>query len=1031
MGTRALAVFVGFIILMTGAVEARAAAVDVAPASPGGPSPEALPAYFDHYSSFAEMTLFLQGLAANHSAVSYLTSIGTTIEGRPIWGLRISNEPTVNNLSKPTVIIEANHHAREWMTPEAVVYIAHYMLENYRTDPYIWNIINTTQVWLVPKVNVDGFIYDGNGDYPNGQMWRKNRRDNGDGTYGVDLNRNYDWSWDKGDPNTASTVYHGTAPFSEPETQALRDLALASNVSVYLAYHSYSELILYPWGDTYEPTPDDILLRTLAYEMQARIPNVAGGGRQYTVTQSIYLYPAYGVSEDWFYGATGAMSFTLELYPAGSGGGGFYPPPSKIADVVQDNLWAALYLMDVAGNPADTLMDMEVTPGSQVVDAGRTATYDVTLHNNAYDAATFNLAATGVPLTWSKTLPSTVEVPARSQQTVQLNVTAPWDDLGGTANITVSAEIQGYATASRTAIVSLTVNPIVREVGVDVAAPPGQTALPGSTVHYNFTVVNTGNVEDTFSLAAASSGGWTVTAPASVTVAAGFQKAVQVSVEVPAGAPGGGTDAITLTASSVYDPAYSDLDSTTTTVETVRSVGLTAAANQLAMPGEVVTLSFTAANDGNVLESLIVSPSDSEGWSISVPPSVDVPAASSVSLDVQVGVPANALLGTADQVTVQVESSADPSATAVASAKVTVLRRSDVTVSAPSGSSGEPGDVLAYDFEVTNLGNGVELFLLEAFIDPGWSVVGPSEVRVDPSATAVVTYEVTIPANASAASTGLLTVSARSLYDSSAKDTATVGTGVVQVYGVAVTAGATSVTADPAASGYEVSLAYTVENRGNGPDSFVPSWDLPDGWAGTVDEPSVALDRGGSAEVRLTVAVGGSTQAGDYRVALSAISMGGPEDTAVTTVTVMRPDLVLVGIEVDRTSVSAGDVVTVTAEVQNLGDGASPPADIALYVGDEVAPRSVETTGTLAPGAKGHAAFEVSLDSPGEVVLTVKVDPENTVVETDDAAEEGNVSVTVMALSRGLNPVLILPWLVLLIVVPLLMLALWRRRKGD
>src|SRR5690606_24982078 len=135
-------------------------------------------------------------------------------------GIRLSSAPKHDSL--PTSLLLGCHHAREHLSVEVPLKAAQYLARNYATNPRIKELLDTREVWIVPMINPDGAEYDiATGRY---RMWRKNRRDNGDGTYGVDLNRNYATGW--GGPGSSaspkSDVYHGPGAFSEPETRAVR-----------------------------------------------------------------------------------------------------------------------------------------------------------------------------------------------------------------------------------------------------------------------------------------------------------------------------------------------------------------------------------------------------------------------------------------------------------------------------------------------------------------------------------------------------------------------------------------------------------------------------------------------------------------------------------------------------------------------------------------------------------------------------------------------------------------------------------------
>ena len=192
-------------------------------------------------------------------------------------------------------------------------------------------------------VNPDGHQYS----VTSQRLWRKNRRNNGDGTFGVDLNRNYGHQW--GGPgssgDTFSDIYRGRSAFSEPETQAVRDFLQAHAPKALISYHNFSQLILYPWGYTHNPAPDEGLLNNLAVALADRIRTVHG--QNYTPEQASDLYLASGDTTDWLYSLLAVPAFTIELRPVNSFPG-FELPESQIQPTFEENLSAALYLMDWA-----------------------------------------------------------------------------------------------------------------------------------------------------------------------------------------------------------------------------------------------------------------------------------------------------------------------------------------------------------------------------------------------------------------------------------------------------------------------------------------------------------------------------------------------------------------------------------------------------------------------------------------------------------------------------------------------------------
>ena len=210
-----------------------------------------------NFHNYQELTAELQQLSVANPDLIHLISIGESIEGRPIHQVILTHDPSTHS-KKPAVIFMGGHHAREHLSIEMPLMLIQRLVEKYREgDSRIVELIRSRTLYIIPMVNPDGAEYDiATGEY---QWWRKNRRRFESAT-GVDLNRNYSYMWNKGgsSSNPRSDVYHGPSPFSEPETQAIKDwIDQSPNISILLSFHSFSELILYPWGHTYDPISDD------------------------------------------------------------------------------------------------------------------------------------------------------------------------------------------------------------------------------------------------------------------------------------------------------------------------------------------------------------------------------------------------------------------------------------------------------------------------------------------------------------------------------------------------------------------------------------------------------------------------------------------------------------------------------------------------------------------------------------------------------------------------------------------------------
>jgi hypothetical protein len=201
------------------------------------------------YHTYDEMVAELTILQDTYPTVARLDTIGYTYEGRPMYAFKISDNVDVDE-DEPEVQFNGMVHAREPMGLEICMTTIHHLLDN-QIVPGIADKINNTEIWFVPCMNPDGYIYNQTTNPNGGGMWRKNRRDNGDGTYGIDLNRNWGFKW-AAYPNSSwdpsSLLYHGTGPFSEPETQVMRDFINAHEFVAIVNFHSYGMIHLSPFG---------------------------------------------------------------------------------------------------------------------------------------------------------------------------------------------------------------------------------------------------------------------------------------------------------------------------------------------------------------------------------------------------------------------------------------------------------------------------------------------------------------------------------------------------------------------------------------------------------------------------------------------------------------------------------------------------------------------------------------------------------------------------------------------------------------
>jgi carboxypeptidase T len=302
------------------------------------------------YHSVATLEEDLRRLAEGHAEIAELHEIGRSVERRPLWALRIGERRG----SERKVAFLGCHHAREWISVEVPYLLAEHLLENATTEP-VQRWLQQGEVWIVPMVNPDGHEHTRTVD----RLWRKNRRRNPGGSIGVDPNRNYGYMWGTLDISTSSRVpsdetYVGPRAFSEPEVRAVRDLVARQGFDGVLSYHSYSQLVLFPWGYTFDPIEDEAdhdEMRGLAREMERLIREVHG--ETYTAQQASRLYLTAGDTTDWTYGEHDVPSFTVELRPATALEGGFLLPADQIGPCWEENRPAALeFLRHVLERPA-------------------------------------------------------------------------------------------------------------------------------------------------------------------------------------------------------------------------------------------------------------------------------------------------------------------------------------------------------------------------------------------------------------------------------------------------------------------------------------------------------------------------------------------------------------------------------------------------------------------------------------------------------------------------------------------------------
>ncbi|MFF9621741.1 M14 family metallopeptidase [Streptomyces griseosporeus] len=305
------------------------------------------------YHNYAEMTAEIDQRLAAYPGIMSRRVIGKSYQGRDIVAIKVSDNVATDE-NEPEVLFTFHQHAREHLTVEMALYLLRELGAGYGTDSRVTSMVNSREIWIVPDLNPDGGEYDiATGSY---RSWRKNRQPNSGSSYvGTDLNRNWNYKWGccgGSSGSTSSETYRGSAPESAPEVKVVADFVRGrvvggkQQITAGIDFHTYSELVLWPFGWTYSDTAtgmtaDDYnAFRTVGQKMAA--------SNGYTPEQSSDLYITDGSIDDYLWGTQKIFAYTFEMYPRSSSGGGFYPPDEVIERETSRNRDAVLQLLENA-----------------------------------------------------------------------------------------------------------------------------------------------------------------------------------------------------------------------------------------------------------------------------------------------------------------------------------------------------------------------------------------------------------------------------------------------------------------------------------------------------------------------------------------------------------------------------------------------------------------------------------------------------------------------------------------------------------
>jgi carboxypeptidase T len=257
------------------------------------------------YHTVDQVYADMKAMAAAHPTYVQLVEFGKSLETtqgrakRPMVALRITSK---RNAGLPSVRLGGGVHARELPPVELMTRFAHTLVDGYGRNATITKLVDTKDIWIVPLQNPDGRAKVEGG----ASMWRKNARRDAYAPEGVDCNRNADEHFSQGDADAWADDFRGPSAFSEPETQALRDLAAKHPFDVALDMHCFGGMVMWPPGYDRSYTADEAEFRRIGTAIGQAV-----GYRSGTIARTIYQ--AYGDNTTWEYTHHRTLAFAVEL----------------------------------------------------------------------------------------------------------------------------------------------------------------------------------------------------------------------------------------------------------------------------------------------------------------------------------------------------------------------------------------------------------------------------------------------------------------------------------------------------------------------------------------------------------------------------------------------------------------------------------------------------------------------------------------------------------------------------------------------
>jgi len=333
------------------------------------------------YYTYNEVVQKLDSMKLQYpNLITAKQSLGLTYENRNVWYVKISDNPSVNESSTEVAIYyDALHHAREPQAMACTIYYMYWLLENYGINPEATYLVNNREIFFVPVVNPDGYVYNQTTNPNGGGSWRKNRRINSGGCTGVDLNRNYPYGWgyDSGSSNDpCSDVYRGLTAGSELESQAIKNFVDLIRPKIGFSMHSVAGRYLNPYGYN-----DSVISYNIYSEFSSDF--AAKNNYTYGTLKEMLDYYSSGTTRDYLH-SNGTYCWTPEV-----GGSSFWPAMSEIIPVANETLYGMKYLSWVGGAYADYL-NYKIL-GNGYVQTNDTLNLQITLKNRGLSQTSKNV----------------------------------------------------------------------------------------------------------------------------------------------------------------------------------------------------------------------------------------------------------------------------------------------------------------------------------------------------------------------------------------------------------------------------------------------------------------------------------------------------------------------------------------------------------------------------------------------------------------------------------------------------------------